>query len=252
MALDNRIKYDLGITFRTTESGGQEVSKASLSLSPSGDIQLVKGRDKLAVQIARALISEAVQIPLNEYGVTERQLTTLVSLVLNQFKTRQVLDANKIDTSFLGFNIYRQKGPVNISLDTSDTYTKISKDPVTHKFLDTGLSNGFTYAYSISRSFRGGYEGPRLENIEVTPTQTSENRKPVIKKYVTGIPGDKSVAFYVDTNILYYESELLARVRQIIPTQDANDPRKWNIDVEIVTVRGDILSLSIGRQAQLS
>ena len=252
MALDSRVQHDIGVVFKEVSDGTSTVSRASISLSPTGDIQVVNGKDKLAVQIARSLVNESVDVPINEYGVTSRQLSTLISLILRKYKSNQVDETNRIDTNFLGYNIYRKSDPTTLSVDSSDTFTKISKDPVVHKFVDTGLSNGTTYNYRISKQLKRGFEGPSIEQINITPSQRTADHRVVIGTNLTGVSGDQSATLYVNTNRLYFKEELMGSIVSIDSERSEEDPRRWNIEVEITTLNGDLLSLSIGRQINIA
>jgi hypothetical protein len=252
MAIDTRYYHDLGVVFRDVVDAATDVGKATLSLSPTGDLQLVNGKDKLAVQLARAIMNERVNVPLNEFGVTDRQIKTLILVILRNYKKIQVESVNSVDPAFIGFNVYRKGGPVSFIGDTSDTFVKVSNDPVTHIFTDTGLQNGFSYEYAISRMFKGGAEGPPLEQMVIAPSQFLTKQKTVIGARLTGEPGDGSITLYVDTNRRYFKSELLSASKAIRVMQSVIDPRRWIIEVEIVTVLGTLLSLSIGRQVDIT
>jgi len=252
MAIDTRYFHDLGVVFRNVVDAATDVGRATLSLSPTGDLQLVNGKDKLSTQLARAILNERVHIPLNEVGVTDRQIKTLILIILRNYKKIQVASVNSVDPVFIGFNIYRKGGPVSFIGDTSDTFVKVSKDPVTHIFTDTGLQNGFSYEYSISRTFRGGVEGPPLEQMIIAPSQFLTKQKTVIGTWVTGEPGDGAISLYVDTNRRYFKAELLSNIKAIRVMQSTSEPRRLIVEVEIVTILGTLLSFSIGRQINIT
>jgi hypothetical protein len=252
MALDPRFQYDLKVNFKETESSGF-APKATLSLSATGDLQFVSGKDKLVMQLIRALVNQRVGLPFNIPADTSgRQLQTLVSLVLRNFKRIQVEETDLINPNFIGFTIYRRGGPMGFSGDTSDTFVKISKDEVTHKFLDLNLSNGSVYEYGISKTFRNGAVSPQLEQINVTPSQFLSNQKLVIGTNIIGIPGNETVTLYVNTNRLYKKSELLESIEEIRTYVDATEPRRMVVDIEIRNLLDSLISLAIGRQNKIT
>lgn len=251
MGLDSRFQYDLGVNFKQEEIGFSP--KATLALTATGDLQFVSGKDKLITQLMRALVNQRVGIPFNIPAVTSgQQLQTLVSLVLRNFKRIQVEETDFINPSFIGYTIYRRGGPVGFAGDTSDTFVKISKDEVTHKFSDLNLSNGSVYEYGISKTFRNGATSPQLEQINVTPSQFLTKQKLVIGTNIVGIPGNEAVTLYVNSNRLYKKSELLETIEEIRTLVDQTEPRRVIVEIEIRNLLDSLISLSVGRQNQIS
>ena len=250
MSLDPRFQYDLDVGFPATDGGFSP--KATLSLSATGDIQVISGKSKLIVQLVRALVNQKVGIPLNIPADTSgRQLQTLVSLVLRNFKSIQVEETDRVNPSFIGYSIYRRGGPVGFAGDTSDTFVRISKDAVTHRFSDLRLENGSVYEYGISKTFRNGAVSPQLEQINVTPSQFLSKQKLVIGTAIVGIPGNESVTLYVNTNRLYKKSELLESIEEIRTFIDQTEPRLAVVEIEIRNLLNSLISLSVGRQNQV-
>ena len=251
MGLDARFQYDLGVSFKQAPEG--LVPKATLALSATGDLQFVSGKDKLISQLIRALVNQRVGIPLNvPVDASARQLKTLIALILRNFKRVQVAETDLINTSFIGYTIYRRGGPVGFSGDTSDTFVKISKTEVTHKFTDLNLKNGSVYEYGISKTFRTGAVSPQVEQINLTPSQFLTKQKLVIGSNIVGIPGNQAVTLYVNTNRLYKKSELLEDIEDIRVLTDIAEPRRITVEIEIRNLLDSLISLSIGRQNQIS
>jgi len=251
MKLDPTVQYDLGVNFKQEITGFSP--KATLTLTPTGDLQFINGKSKLVTQLMRALVNEKVGLPLNIPADTSgRQLQTLISLILRNFKRIQVEETDLINPNFIGYTIYRRGGPVDFSGDTSDTFVKISKSEVTHRFSDLNLENGSVYEYGISKTFRRGAVSPQVEQINVTPSQFLTNQKIVIGTNIVGIPGNESVTLYVNTNRLYKKSELLETIEEIKTYIDETEPRRMLVDIEIRNLLDEFVSLAVGRQNQIS
>jgi len=251
MAIDTRFQYDLGVVFKGEGNGF--TPKAALALSPTGDIQFVSGKDKLIAQLVRAIINEKVGLPLNiPIDTASRQASTLISLILRNFKRIQVEETDLINPDFIGYTIYRRGGPVSFSGDTSDTFVKISKSEITHKFSDLHLENGSVYEYAIAKTYRNGAVTSQLEQINVTPSQFLSKQKLVIGSNVIGISGNEAVTLYVITNKLYKKSELLETIEEIRVFVDTLEPRGLIIEVEIRNLLDTLISLSIGRQNKIT
>jgi len=245
--------HDFGITFRQlpdpTTGAMSSNAKGTLALSPTGDLQLVNGKNKLVTQLMRKFAASNVKLALNDPNVPYRQIRTLVTLILKNFKQVQVDETDAVDPNFLGFTVYRKGGPVNYSGDSSDTFTKITKSAVTYKFVDIELLNGFTYSYAISKAYKNGLESTIIEQIDIKPSAFTTQQKVVRGTNLVGLPGDRSATLYVDTNRLYKQSELLDVIGDIIVSQDPSDPRRFIVNVSVQNVLGELISFSVGRQS---
>ena len=250
MGLDPKFQYDLAVNFKQE---GVFSPRATLALTPTGDLQFINGKDKLITQLVRAIVNQKVGVPLNiPVETSGRQLQTLISLILRNFKRIQVEETDRINPAFIGYTIYRRGGPVGFTGDTSDTFVKISKDEVTHKFTDLNLSNGSVYEYGISKTFRNGATSPQVEQVNVTPSQFLSKQKLVIGTNIVGISGNEAVTLYVNSNRLYKKSELLEAIEEIRTLVDQTDPRRVIVEIEIRNLLDSLISLSIGRQNLIS
>jgi hypothetical protein len=218
--------------------------RVTLSLGPTGDLTLVEGRSKLAEQLLRAIVNDKTLtqgISLNYTALTPRYVNTLFTLILRNFKDEQIYQTDQSNSRFLGYSILRFDGFV-----TTANFTKISTNPVTWKFEDTGLLNGFTYTYAIKKAY-GTVESAILERIRVTPTQFQDSQNPIIGSNLVAIPGNKAVTLYVNYNRFFKESELLDSIQNIEVTQSAQEPRRFIVDVTINNLSRNKISLSTAR-----
>lgn len=249
MSLDSRFLYDLGVSFTDDTLGSTGIAgKGTLLLSPTGDLTFVGGKSKLLTQLARALMNEQVNLPLNAQGVAPREIKTLVTLILRSFRQTQISQLNAINPDFVGYSIYRRGGPIGFTGDTSDTFTKVSRDPITHIFTDVGLENGIAYAYGFTQVLKDGTESPMVEQLSLIPSQFLSKQTVVIGSYIVGVPTNKRVTIYANTNRLYRQSELLDDITQILVYRDSAEPRRFAVEVSLTNVLGSKLSLAIGRQ----
>ena len=251
MPIDPKYQYDLGIVFEDSSVVFDSGSRASLSLSSTGDIQVVSGKDKLITQLARAVMNENVTLPVNTPNVSGRQLKTLFTIILKNFKRRQIEETDRINPNFIGYTIYRKGGPVDYSGDTEDTFIKISKDAITYRYLDIKLANGSIYEYRFAKTYKTGIESSSVEQINVTPSQFLSEQRLIIGNNVVGFAGNQSVTLYVDTNRIYKQSELLQGINDISAYVSETEPRKWVIDIEVQNVLGERISFSPGRQNKI-
>jgi hypothetical protein len=217
--------------------------KVTLSLNHHGDLELVEGTQKLAEQLMRAIVNDAMLdqgLAVNSVSLSPRYVETLFNIVLRNFRQAQINETKKIDASFDGYAIYRFGGYFRTS-----TFDKVSPDPVTTSFTDTGLANGFTYTYGISMIYHNAIaESPILEKINVMPTQFENKRETVIGQNFVAIPGNKSVTFYVDYNKYYKKSELLESIISIDAIQSATEPRNYKVDVKVKNLDGNTIDMA--------
>jgi hypothetical protein len=233
---------DIKVATTTTTSQGQRSERLTLALSPSGDIATVEGREKLAEQLMRALANEGLTNILNTQ-ISTRRLNTLVNLILRNFRQAQIVETEKINSILTGFAIHR----FGIITDRRE-FVRVSPDPVTYKFIETGLNNGIEYTYGISQIYGGITESAIVEKLLVTPSQFTQNQEPVIGTIFTAVPGDGQVTFYVDYNRYFRKSELLEEIDNILIDtepieQGVVEPRKWIINITVKDLNGNKLGL---------
>ncbi len=241
MALEFQTDFEIG---QAVISEGQRAERVTLQLSPSGDIVLVNKKNKLVQQMLRALVNDQtlIQNILNSTTIPTRYVKSLVTLILRNFRTSQILETRKTDSALLGYAIYRYNAGQN-----SNSFAKISPNSIQYKYVDTGVQNGITYTYAVTKIKANSVESAVMEKIEVTPTQFTNNQEPVIGTYIIGIPGNKSVTFYVDYNRLFSKQELLESIEDITVTQDPTEPRRWVVNVLVKSLDGNKVSISTSR-----
>lgn len=224
----------------TTPSSASDTRKATLALSPTGDIQLCTGTEKLSTQLLRALINDQTQIRnvINKKGVKYVHIEALVNLILRGLRQNQIDDISRYDPSLTGFAIWRR------SAGTTEDYTRISGKSVTWKFTDTGLTNGTTYQYAITKIYNNVFETGFLETMLVTPSQIASNYTIIVGKSVVALNSNSSVIFYVDYNRKFKGSEILNKVVKINSHTQTSDPRKMSVEVVVEDLRGSKVSIS--------
>jgi hypothetical protein len=223
---------------------GERFERVTMALGPYGDIVLVEGRDKLAEQLLRAIVNDKTLtqgISLNYSTLTPRYIKTLFTLILRNFREEQIQQTEQSDARFLGYILFRFD-----SFVTQAEFTRITTNPITWKFEDTGLLNGFNYMYAIAKDY-GTVESALLERIQVTPTQFQDDQNPVIGDNVVALPGNKSVTLYVNYNRYFKRSELLNAVQSIEVLQDAEEPRRFIVNITIKDLDDNQVSLSTAR-----
>jgi len=222
----------------------ERFAKVTLSLSPTGDIVLVDGRSKLAEQLLRAIINDKTVsqgISLNYAGLTPRYLNTMMTLILRNFKESQVYQTEQSDPRCLGYTVYRFDNYV-----TTSSFKKVSSNPITWRYADTGLTNGLTYTYAIKKDY-GTVESAMLERIQVVPTQFQDNQNPIIGDNIVALPGNKAVTIYVNFNRYFKSSELLDSIQDIEVTQDPQEPRQFIVNITVKDLNDNQVSLSTAR-----
>ena len=249
MAIDTRFRHDIKVNF-SEEPQNVTTGRANLALSSGGDLSLVSGKDKLMLQILRRLVSNDTEIPLNTASA-ERELKTLFLLELQSFIDSQVADTNSFDPTFSGYHIYKRTRPSGFNRDTQAKYLRISQGAVTHKYVDTDVSNGYVYEYGIARVFTNGVELPITEKISATPTAYTTKQAVVIGNSVTAFQNDKSVTLYVNTNRLYKKSELLNEILSVDARESPTDPRKFIVDIQVRSLLSELLTFSESKQSAI-
>lgn len=213
--------------FRITIPEGLN-KKATLDLSPTGDIQLHEGSKKLTAQILRAIVNEnsiGRQL-LNIKTVKPRHIKTLLTVILRNFKQTQINEIEFYDPDVSGFSVWRR------AAGTDEQFSRVSDKAQTWKYTDTGLFNGTEYEYGISKIYRDTYETNFVENINVTPSTFASRQDFIIGDSTIFIPGNKQVTMFFDYSRAFRGSELLNTVENIRSYAAEDDPR--NLIVEIV------------------
>jgi hypothetical protein len=243
MAYTQTYQNDLSINYN-----GETINKASLELTPTGDLKLVNGKDKLIAQLIRKVVSQSNNIPLNTPKLAESQLNVLLRTIMRNFKKVQVYETDRYDPALAGYAIYKREGPRALGRDTSDVFTKLTKDPVTHMFVDTKVENGVLYEYGLAKTLTTGSEYRVTEQISATPSAFPDKQNPVIGSNTIIVPGNQQLTFYVDTNRLYRKSELLENILDITAYQSETEPRKFIVEVQIQSLLEETVTLSLAKQ----
>lgn len=214
--------------------------KVSLSLSPTGDLQVIEGTEKLAEQIMRALVNDQSILlkTLNSKTVTARSLTTLFTLIMRSFKTNQATEVNRLDDSLSGFSIYRK------AVGIDEGFTKISVENVIFKYEDTEVQNGVEYTYGIAKVYGNAYTSEFVDQFTVKPSKFQEDKKIQIGTETVVMPDDGIVTLYVDYNRRYRGSEIFDKVLSLNVVQDRNEPRRYIVNIYVQDYNGNKVALS--------
>ena len=217
--------------------------KYTLSISPTGDIQLVEGKEKLVEQLIHAVVNDEAlsQDLINNKGITSRILNTLFTVILRNFRQNQVNDTNRSDPNFSGFVIYRKASGSN------DKFRRVSSEPIVWRYTNTELENGVSYDYAITKIYRNTFESGFLEKFTTLASGFSNNQHVIIGKEVVLIPGDKQITFYVDYNRKFKGTELMDKLLSINAYQNPNEPREFTVEVKIQDLNGNPVSIATQR-----
>jgi len=233
-------QYDFKIDLRS-----DPWDKATLAISPTGDIQTVEGHEKLVEQLLRATINDDTALTdlLNSTAVTARRANTLFNLILRNFKDKQIEEVKKTDPDFSGFTFYRKASGV------SEAYSKISTDPIVYKLIDENLENGTEYDYGIAKRYRDVYETLFIEKMSITPSAFLTKQTIQIGHNIIAFAQDRQITFYVVYNRMFKASELLNKIISISAEQSDTEPRLYTIQIVLQDLRGNEVSLAARRLA---
>jgi hypothetical protein len=230
------------VDLRIAMSGTYEVSnikKATLALSPTGDIQVVEGKDKLAEQLMRLIVNDGTQFGnfLNAPVSIARQLTALAIVYLREFKQRQIDETRKNEEDLVGFYIYRR-------VAGDFRFTRVTNTPVIWYFLDSDMQNGISYEYQITKLYNTGFESGPVDTFTASPTQFSAEKDVLVNNISCVFTGNMQIGIYVTYNRLFLGSELLNKILAITPSQDITEPRRFILDIEVEDLSGNKSSVS--------
>jgi hypothetical protein len=234
------VPFQADLKIRLAENA---LEKCTLTLSPTGDIQLVEGKDKLVEQLTRAVVNDQTVLKslMNSRTVTTRSINALFTTIMRSFRQNQIDEVNKSDRKLTGFNIYRKAS------GTNDRFTRVAPKEIYWKFQDSNLSNGFSYDYAITKVFGGTYESAYIDQFTITPSSFSQNQILLIGNYSVIIPTDRGAVIYVDFNRKYKASEIVNSIISINAYQDQTEPRKWSVNIIIQTLDSNKVSISTGK-----
>jgi hypothetical protein len=234
---------DFKINQVTNAQGLRE--KLTLELTPTGDISLVEGKSKLAEQLMRSVVNDAIineSLVLNTTTLSPQHLTTLVTLILRNFRQSQINQTARIDPDFTGYSLWRFD-----NFRTNAEFQLITTKAVTTSFLDSDLQNGLTYTYGIKKSYRGITESAIIEQLDAIPSQFANNREASIGDFFILVPGDKSVSIYVNYYPYVQTTELLESIEEIKIEQDQTEPRRYIVNITVRNLEDDLIGLSTQR-----
>lgn len=214
--------------------------KSTLSLSPGGDIQLITGRNKLIVQLVRAILNEKTfsKGVANSKTSQTKQVRSLITSILRSFRNVQLEYVRRNDPDMLGFSVYRR------AAGTTEDFVRISNKAITDLFIDENVFNDHTYTYGIAKLFKGMLESKFVDILDITPSASPYKLMVVSGSATSIISGDKKATIYVDGNRQFKKSELLQDILNISVVQSNVDPRKLSINIEIKNLLNEHISVS--------
>lgn len=214
--------------------------KATIPLSPNGDIQLVDKQDKLIIQLARSIINKNTFLADSTLNakINTNSLQTLLSTVIGKFKTNQVVYVNSYESDLSGFAIYRKAAGSN------EDYVRISGRAVTYSFTDTDVFNNTTYRYGISKIYNNISESKYIDILEVTPSSRSKDQTIAVGTSSVILTGNSQNTIYVCYNRKHRATELIQDILGVDVLQDQADPRKYAVGVKVVNMKDEKLGIS--------
>jgi len=225
-----------------TSSGTDAFSgSATLRLNQYGDISLVFGRDKLVTQLLRTIVNDNNAhdgISLNSTKANRRVLSALITSSLRGFRSDQITQTTRVDPNILGYGLY-----VYGVGGASIKFIPVTSNPIESRFTLNNVENGKSYIFGVTYKYEYN-ESSLLEKLVVTPTNYSSKQNPVIGKYFTAVPGNRSITFFVDSVSNFYKSELLEEIVDIDVYEDTVDPRRYIADVKIMSLDENTVSFS--------
>jgi len=235
MAVDTTYQSDLRVNF---PSGNQ--TKCKLSLSSTGDLQFVSGKEKLVTQMLHAIVSDDSFNGkfLNLKSSQARTLNTLVVTILKTFRDVQINYIEESNPNLTGFCIWRKAS------GSDDSFSRVSGNGVTWKFTDSSVINGTAYTYAVSRIERNVFESKYVDIVDVTPVPSAIQSIMVFGNYSLFIPENNAVTVYVNYNKRFMGSEVIDSIEDVSAEQDQADPRKWTVTVQIRTVKNELVTVS--------
>lgn len=246
MAIDTKYQYDVHVNYQL-DSNSSVSGKANLSLTSGGDIGLVSGKDKLIAQVIRYIVNKDTDIPFN-IPSGKRHLKTLFVALLTQFIELQISSVSENSAGFLGYYIYKQVRPDGFYRNTENKFIRITDDPVTHTYTDADVVNGTNYSYGLARVFSGGIELPIHEKFLATPSTFTHNHTVVFGSSGVLVQQDASLKFYLSSNRVFKQSELLRALEAVDVSVSATEPRRYNVELRLRSLFDELITLAQTKQ----
>jgi len=226
---------DLKVTLADEITG-----RMTLELSPTGDIQLASGRDKLISQIVFAIINDNISLSnlLNNPVISDRTLKSLITVILRDFKNSQIARTNRSDPELTGYVVYRKQSGTTIN------YTQVSEVFGESTFVDTGLENGVSYDYGIRKVYNKVFNSPFVTSFTLSPSKFARTQTVYIGSEAVAWTGDQQVKFYVDANRYFQKAELLNDILSINTYADKEEPRRQVVNVVVEDLENNQAAVS--------
>lgn len=224
---------EIAVSFRN------ETSKATLALGPSGDVQLVTGKDKLLTQLIRKFITDYFSMSAaNTPIVSDRAIRSWAVSVLRAFKDNQTKYINRTAQNLIGYYLFRRE------YGTVDNFVRVNAHPTIWRYSDTGVLNGTSYEYKIKKVFKKNVLSDYVASVVVTPSSVSSQWEFITSNYFIVENGNEANTFYFFSPQYFYGSEILSKVIGITTEQNSEEPRKVDINITLEDYDGNNVGLA--------
>lgn len=218
-------------------------SRFDINLSPMGQVPRVIGIDKLANHVRKyilvlkgsysdGIIGTQVNNPVVA-GKTEYSLKSDILTSLSEYSRLQAVNS-QIDTSILGWNVFRTKTP-----DIASSWIKVNKYLLANNFFfDSGLHPNETYYYSLVTvtNINGKPVSSAIGAYSSVTIPTTDTLNAIISNDFIIIPKYKTVTLYWKIGIAYQTEEVLRSITNVLTWYDAGDPRALNIYLSLTNL----------------
>lgn len=210
--------------------------KWDFDLDNAGRLKVATGSDKLAIQIARAVMNQTVFNDLINVPVTN-VYTDTINTNLKIMKSVQILMTNEIPNIFEGYHIYK-------SLDGLD-YNLLTSTLIEKSFIDENVENEKEYFYRFTQT-EDGIESDVVSTISVRPTRDSLRQNIYILGNVLVQEDDNRIIFMFRNKRTFSAAELLDSVQGIeIVKGTQEEPRLLKIRVRVMNLAKSISDLTL-------
>ncbi len=220
-----------GIKLRLRSNG-----RWDLDLDNIGKIKTVTGSDKLAIQVARAVMNSSVLGGFINTPVTDISGERIVSN-LSRFKNSQILMTNEIPATFQGYKIYKSLDAINYKLLTPVIIEKI--------FIDEEVRNDIQYFYGFTM-IEDDIESDIFGITPVRPTKDTSLQNIYILGNIMIEEGNGRIIFRFRNKREFSSAELLDKIQGVeVIKGTPEEPRLVQIRVRISNLARRISDLTL-------
>lgn len=218
------------IKLRLTEN-----KKWDLDMDNVGRLKIVSGSDKLALQVAKAVMNHGVfssmlNVPIDNVSVRE------VNVRLNILKRTQILMTNEFPNSIQGYKIYKSTDGLNFS--------SITNFIIQRKFVDEAVENEQSYFYAFT-TIENDIESELGEVIEVKPTRDTSRKNFYLVSNALVQEDDGRIIFLFKFKRTFSASELLDSIIETSLIKDIKEPRAIGLRVKVANIARSYSDLTL-------